>query len=467
MDRLRWKSDLHGCRPVLGSDPENHQANGYLHLYSDDTPAVKHDNPTTRSFSMAQTVGARKPRDKPLLDGQMSLDNGRIVQGAKYLDMRRQLNVSPSNSSPSSSADLLTARVVRHLKEQGQEETSLQRQLEMLALFVPAIVFPNFPRLPVEVKIMIWNEALPTFIDIIINDARTNFCAPSPRDAIFHFCPDYATMFHMKPIYFNTSSSTSPNVFYIRPAVDIVHISTSTLLSLDIDTFVARTENQVIENLAIHAVSAFNCRWVGRQYGRLAGTRTWIGDLVRGLKNLKKLYVVEGERLHDDDELPRWRNAVPKIFDVSLQDVPAHTDIPKYDHRGKHYHSPPATPWVAESAQSVRFSFDAEVNREENKVYRLHYTNAWSVPELVCRLLVRKELCWERKLYTTKRLPWVPTQPLLASPSSKSRKMESSDTDAGIFGSGLGSAWCQRHAQSARIIWSCIFLLGRVLVTSV
>ena len=66
----------------------------------------------------------------------------------------------------------------------------------------------------------------------------------------------------------------------------------SGIYNLDVDAFLSHGGNQAIENLAIHASSAE--KLMGLQYPWTLANRTSEGKLVRGLDNLKTLYVVDG-----------------------------------------------------------------------------------------------------------------------------------------------------------------------------
>ena len=183
------------------------------------------------------------------------------------------------------------------------------------------------------------------------------------------------------------------DVIYIRPSVDTLYLGTAVLLDLDINAFIARPENQLIENLAISAVSAMNLRWVGSTFGRDIGTRTYIGDLVRGLKNLKKLYIVEGGRLHMDSRVTRWVNKIPRRHIVTLVDVPTETTLPKYDWHGRDSYFPPAKPWLESGAKRIVAKFEEEVKRENSGLYELKFNDKdWTPPKVICRGMIKREM---------------------------------------------------------------------------
>jgi hypothetical protein len=155
---------------------------------------------------------------------------------------------------------------------------------------VPATTFVKFRKLPKEIRIIIWTMALPDLIEAFPDfhmNAMQRFITAGPREAIFTICSDYQKMFYMFPIYLmhlDRDTDKEVEAIYIRPEHDILYLNIEALRELDIIAFTARPENQVIQNLALPAVQVERMRWCGRNLGRVSGTRTYVGDLVRGLK---------------------------------------------------------------------------------------------------------------------------------------------------------------------------------------
>lgn len=233
------------------------------------------------------------------------------------------------------------------------------------------------------------------------------FSAPGPRDAILDLCHDFTNMFHMKPIHLSCENAeqSNLNVVYIRPDVDTIYIGCEAMIHLDVKAFCAHPDNQAIENLALSAVSCGNLRWCGTEYGRHLGTRSLVGDLVRGLTNLKKLYVVEGDRLHRESEVDHWSKGKLRRYEITLDDVPVTTHLSRYDHRGKHYYWPPAKPWVQPLAIKVIRMYEEEVEREKSGEYEMVFTDSWSKPEMIPKFLSRTLLCWDRQPPREKSAP--------------------------------------------------------------
>jgi len=203
----------------------------------------------------------------------------------------------------------------------------------------------------------------------------------------------------MKPIHLSCENAEQSNldVILIRPAIDTVYIGCEAMLHLDVKAFCGHPGNQVIENLALSAVSCGNIRWCGTEYGRNLGTRSLIGDLVRGLKNLKKLFVVEGDRLHRESEVDHWSKGKARRYEIKLSDVPATTHLSRYDHRGKYHYWPPAKPWIHPLALKVIQMYEEEVEREKSGDYPIVFSGTWSRPEMIPKLLSRTLLCWDRQ----------------------------------------------------------------------
>ena len=155
---------------------------------------------------------------------------------------------------------------------------------------VPATAFLHFQRLPREVRIIIWTMALPELVEAFPDfheKAIRRFMTDSPRESIFTICGGYKDLFFMSPIYLTNiyrEKDKEIEPIYIRPEDDILYLNIEALRELDPNAFTARPENQVIQRLALPAIKVWDMRWCGEKLGRKVGSRSYVGDLVRGLK---------------------------------------------------------------------------------------------------------------------------------------------------------------------------------------
>lgn len=259
--------------------------------------------------------------------------------------------------------------------------------------------FTIFRDLPREIRIMIWTLALPNVIEAVatVNHQNT-FLTPGPRSAIFTICYDYHNLFHMSPIYLprpvsycNGSYNWEKGVpfIWLRPSEDILYLNTDALYGLDIPAFLKIEANQALQAIALPAVHIDGIRWCGTKTGRVPGTRTWLGELVRGLRNLKTLYVVEGHTLHNESEVEYW-GPNGGLFQHSLRLVDCKSAYETQDWApGSNRYTPPARPWNQEYAVDVTEKFKDEVSREMSGKYPILFPVPWNVPEVVCKEIKR------------------------------------------------------------------------------
>lgn len=258
--------------------------------------------------------------------------------------------------------------------------------------------FHKFRKLPKEIRIMIWTLALPELFEVVPNFQKNPlkcFITGGPRESIFAICNNYQKIFYMSPIYLthvdrDTKKDIEPT--YIRPEHDILYLNTEALYELDIPAFISRHENQVIQNIALPVVLVEKVRWCGTKLGREIGTRSWVGDLVRGLKKLKTLYVVEGHTLHVESEVTSWSPSGRfATWDISLQSCKDPIDTEDWSPPPISY-SPPAKPWKSAYAVDVTEWFKDEVSREKSGQYNIIFEGEWSEPEVVCKELKRQRV---------------------------------------------------------------------------
>lgn len=319
-----------------------------------------------------------------------------VIEGTATLQIsRRLLSYRFEKLSPAEQ---------QKIRDIVNEPTNLEKLQDRMVVTRPRVTtrrgpsaFHLFSMLPKEVRIMIWNLALPNLVESIQDERAHRFIAPGPRNAILDICGhDYPEIFHMKPIYLPLPLKQGyPLVdgFYIRPEEDIVYLNTEALYNLDIKSFIKIEANQVIQNLALPVVPVERMRWCGEKLGREPGTRTWLGELVRGLRNLKKLYVVEGHMLHNESEVEYWsRHGRLNKFRLELEDVKTEAETrdwaPSLD-----MYSPPARPWNQDYAITVEELFKDEVSRELSKKYPVIFEGPWNVPEVICKEI--KRFPWE------------------------------------------------------------------------
>ncbi|KAG9245228.1 hypothetical protein BJ878DRAFT_541484 [Calycina marina] len=402
--QVGWANDMNGSRPIVV--PESISKNPFAKTPVDQLPRLNAARiPLNKKFTTVTLPSQISPSISEAERTSTGSDRDPADMYKETFSMAELKTLVLG--APSEQSSHLTSREATDAFTEG-----LSRVAQ--AIIVPAVAFPRFKTLPQEVKILVWNNALPKFVEIIVNENRDHFSAPGPRDAILGLCRDHVAMFHMKPLHFPSMSTdqTVPDVIYLRPEIDTVYIGSAALLDLDIEAFCANPANQAIENLALSAVGARDLRWCGENMGKVIGTRNWRGDLVRGLTNLKKLYIVEGERFHAESEVELWssRNHRSRRFEFTLRDVPTKTKLPKYDHRGRNHFWPPAKPWLSTMADQIVKKIKDEVEREKSKAFGMHWTGEWSQPEIICKLVTRNEIRWApfKKPATKLRLPPAP-----------------------------------------------------------
>ena len=154
---------------------------GQIPAVMDNASNLKDDNTPTDQLARANS-GTLVPT--------IQLPNGlTIVQSA--LTQTRPMSITPCQLGrrPNSGSMHFGNEIMNRLRPNPipltAEEKAVQRartlavvlqnevlQLEMLATVVPAVVFPKFSKLPLEVQLMIWGIALPTFVEVITDPDR-------------------------------------------------------------------------------------------------------------------------------------------------------------------------------------------------------------------------------------------------------------------------------------------------------
>jgi hypothetical protein len=250
--------------------------------------------------------------------------------------------------------------------------------------------FHQFKDLPDEIRIIIWGMAIPKLFEAVAHNQQSRFITAGPRDAILGLLHNYHKIFFMSPIFIPRQNDTSIiQPVYIRPSEDILYLNTEALYALDIPVFIGLPENQVIENIALPVVPMERIRWCGKRIGRDVGTRTWLGDLVRGLNNLKTIYVVEGHTLHNEGEVDYYDSSDNLIkYSLGLEDLKTAKQTKDWSPPSQSY-CPPAKPWNEVYKETVEKAFMDELEREKSGKYDVIFEKKWNVPEIVCKELKR------------------------------------------------------------------------------
>ncbi|KUJ23728.1 uncharacterized protein LY89DRAFT_726791 [Mollisia scopiformis] len=253
---------------------------------------------------------------------------------------------------------------------------------------VPAKSFPKFRELPLELRIIIFEFAISpdTFIEAIFLHGEHRFHVSSPNaPSIPPTHQKYSTS-ALLPIYLEPSTNlamkrplklppTKPIYIHIKDVLYIPEIH-----ALDVTAFLRREENQAIENLAIQASSAL------RLGGDIDDSDSFSysirafreGELVRGLKNLKKLYIVEGPDLGRERRLVRdpaykWRFSWSRVKEgAEMGNTYAGIFKRNYKHE-----------WNTGVADSIAQAIDTESNMMKQQ------GKSWNPPELIFRELKR------------------------------------------------------------------------------
>ena len=173
---LEWKSDLWGCRPILVSKAKQGKQT------ADIGDCTVHHTPTPNTaLTMAQ-----KDIAKMFVIGKRSLTAHNMVseaapvppistgfqiepifakQAQRFADLERENSSQPRQGwgfGQTVSSTSPTNRYVRSPK-QGKPHPAASNK-------IPAVELLKFEKLPSEVKIMIWDCALPTFVEVIFNE---------------------------------------------------------------------------------------------------------------------------------------------------------------------------------------------------------------------------------------------------------------------------------------------------------
>jgi hypothetical protein len=232
---------------------------------------------------------------------------------------------------------------------------------------VPARVFPGFPKLARELQEMIWVFSLnDPIVETTYDPKSEQFRAADFKVSILEVSGLDPTPYNLQPIYLRPNLGkyrvhrlkSRPGVrvpslpldpIYVRPD-DIVYMPE--IYKLDVDAFLSHKENKVIENLAINT--------------------TLEGKLVRGLANLKTLYVVDGSFLGQES-----REKHPGNCNYILKEVVEGKGPPP---GGRSWD---LVPWNSGTAHVISLALDFEATP---------YDNTWRPPNVIFRELIRQPI---------------------------------------------------------------------------
>jgi hypothetical protein len=272
-------------------------------------------------------------------------------------------------------------------------------------------------------------------VETIYNPKSEQFRATDSKISILKVSGLDPTPYNLQPIYLRLNlgkckvhkRKSRPGVrvppltldpIYVCPD-DIVYMSE--IYDLDVDTFLANKENQVIENLAIYSSSAE--KLMGLQYPWTLANRTSEGKLVRGLDNLKTLYVVDGSLLGQDG-----REKHPGNCNYILKEVVEG----KAPHPG--LRSGTLVPWNSGTAHVIRLVLDFEETPYNPKP--LSYSNTKS----------RYDVPYSLYLYNETRRYFL----------QRVKKQMDNDRLDGAYIAGAGdneNEWIQRYRERFTINW--------------
>jgi len=177
---VQWKNDLWGCRPIVM--PRQKQGNQTADLDGNpggQTPtqnaAVVLEHKDTAKMSM---VAGNKAMG-------MQITNSKIVpmclvlprsQMVPFFTQEAQKFVDPENQPLLLRSWGFKQNLTSDIPTRGDPNAPAKEYLQQGATKqVPAVEFPDFKNLPSEVKIMIWDSALPTFIEVIVNEDKKQY----------------------------------------------------------------------------------------------------------------------------------------------------------------------------------------------------------------------------------------------------------------------------------------------------
>jgi hypothetical protein len=165
----------------------------------------------------------------------------------------------------------------RELESVGDNHERALSSLDT-ARIVPAVAFPKFRLLPVELQRLVWSLAIPTLVRAYYDYHKRKFLAPGPQDAVIEIaleCGETYKTLNMDAIYLPDKYLKSPwphvrseplEPIYLRPRLDILYLPELSLL--DQDEFLAQLENHILQSIAIRPSSG--------------GTMSWVSSFFRG-----------------------------------------------------------------------------------------------------------------------------------------------------------------------------------------
>ncbi|KAE8443293.1 hypothetical protein EG329_002009 [Mollisiaceae sp. DMI_Dod_QoI] len=265
---------------------------------------------------------------------------------------------------------------------------------------IPAKCFPKFRALPIELQKMIWDFAMPdTFIEVSFSNRKTQFRSCPPKAQILPTSESSRSKYKLFPIYLIPAQHLFPFHFQrifngslaavttnALPLTMPLYIQSKDILyipeihNIDIDAFLKREENHAIENLAIHASSALRLGWdLNRPNPSHELKALDEGKLVRGLKNLKNLYIVEGQNMGAERRVFR---GLGEEYSFSWSKVKEGPEVGKTDSDGifrRNYRHEWNTGVIDSIAQAVSTEVEMMARKGKN----------WNPPQLIFRELRR------------------------------------------------------------------------------
>jgi hypothetical protein len=246
---------------------------------------------------------------------------------------------------------------------------------------VPARVFPKFKSLAQELQDIVWTLALtqPTIIECIYRSDMRQFYAHGSKKGILecsHLDPKH---FDLKPIYLEPWQLLKTTLPDKKLAINPIYISTDDIVYLpeiynfDIDAFIRCKSNGVIENLAIHASSALRLKVEGN--GRFRSTESREGTLIRSLRNLTSLHVIEGDYVGAEmcsKHLGNYKLTLVEVKKGEVRDT-INSSV-AFQCKARH-------PWISGVADSIRMMLELSVLNNSLGLQNRGYLT-WSKMEL-------------------------------------------------------------------------------------
>ncbi|KAH6720662.1 hypothetical protein BKA61DRAFT_652056 [Leptodontidium sp. MPI-SDFR-AT-0119] len=275
------------------------------------------------------------------------------------------------------------AKIKLELIVSSQHPPARSNATELTA--IPATCFPKFKTLPNELQDMIWTFAINESIIVATIPKNTGrFVASSSKAAILAFSKFDPTKFPLHPLYLpphpswaryheNCYQAGKPWREGFVPRIEPIFVSTQDILympeiyKLDPDLFLARNENQILERLAIHASTAL----------RLGGdVYHWSeeGKILRNLKALKTVYVLEGSEI--GDEMQFRQSGGYCISLLSMKEAPGICNESSTGTTRQRRHR---SPWVVNATTSIRNAVIEEMAKINRPGFQVPELQFWEV----------------------------------------------------------------------------------------